>query len=314
VVTTAQISAVAETVDPGLVDVNTVLGYRGGVAAGTGMVLTPDGLVLTNNHVVAGATSITVTDVGDQRTYPASVVGYDRTHDIAVLALSGASGLAVAPLGDSSGTNIGDGVVAIGNAGGTGGVPSAVGGAVTGLDQTITAQDEMSGASEQLTGLIEVNAPIEPGDSGGPLVTVAGRIIGVDTAASATFRRRSVGSDGFAIPIEQAMAVAEQIEAGRASTTVHIGATAFLGVQTASPAGRPEALVLGVTAGSPAQAAGLARGDVITALDGQQVDSPTTLTTVLDQHHPGDHVRLEWVDPTGRTHTTDVVAATGPVG
>jgi S1-C subfamily serine protease len=316
-VSSAQISSVAAKVDPGIVDINTTLGYQNAAAAGTGMVLSTDGLVLTNNHVVSGATSISVTDIGNGQTYQASVVGYDRTQDIAVLQLSGASGLTVAPLGDSSTVNTGNSVVAIGNAGGTGGTPSAVGGTVTALDQSITAQDQSTGASERLTGLIEVAAAIQPGDSGGPLATTSGQIIGMDTAASAGFSYQAAGGDGYAIPINQATTIAKQIEAGQGSTTVHIGATAFLGIQTGTRAGAggiSGAAVLGVLSGSPAQIAGLSAGDVIQSVNGQSIDSPTTLTGLLDQHHPGDHLTVGWTDATGQAHTATVIPTTGPVG
>jgi S1-C subfamily serine protease len=312
-----QVSAVAAAVAPGIVDINTELGYQNGAAAGTGIVLSADGLVLTNNHVVAGATSISVTDVGNGQTYPASVVGYDRTEDIAVVRLSGASGLTVAPLGDSSTVGTGDSVVAIGNAGGVGGTPSAVGGTVTALDRSITAQGDSTSASEQLTGLIEIAAAIEPGDSGGPLATTSGQIIGVDTAASADFSSQAAGGDGYAIPINQATAIAKQIEAGRASATVHIGATAFLGIQTGTQAGSDVTggvAVRGVLSGSPAEAAGLSQGDVIESLNGQTVDSPTTLSGLLDGYHPGDRLTVGWTDATGQANTATVIPTTGPVG
>ena len=146
--------------------------------------LTSTGEILTNNHVIDGATSISVTDVGNGKTYKATVVGYDKSHDIAVLQLQGASGLKTAKIGDSSKATVGESVVAIGNAGGTGGTPSAAGGSIVALNQQITASDELGGASEQLTGLIEVNADVQPGDSGGSLVDSAGQVIGIDTAAS----------------------------------------------------------------------------------------------------------------------------------
>jgi S1-C subfamily serine protease len=234
-----------------------------------------------------------------------------------VLQLSGAPGLTVAPLGNSSTVNTGDGVVAIGNAGGTGGTPTAVGGSVTGLNQSITAQDSSTGAAEQLTGLIETNAAIQPGDSGGPLATTSGQIIGMDTAASAGFSYQAAGGDGYAIPINQATTIAKQIEAGQVSTTVHIGATAFLGIQTGNQP-RSQAIVgaavLGVLPGSPAQNAGLSAGAVIQSVNGQSVDSPTTLTGLLDQHHPGDHLTIGWTDATGQSHTSTLTASTGPVG
>jgi S1-C subfamily serine protease len=281
------------------------------------VVLTSDGLILTNNHVVAGATSISVTDVGNGKTYTASVVGYDRTQDIAVLKLSGASGLATASLGDSSTVNTGDSVVAIGNAGGTGGTPSAVGGSVTALNQSITAQDASTGSAEQLTGLIEVAAAIQSGDSGGPLVNASGQVIGIDTAASTSFQYQASGGDGFAIPISQATTIAKQIESAQASSTVHIGATGFLGIQTGSQSGaqgQSGAAVLGVLSGSPAAKAGLSAGDVISSVAGQTVDSPTALTNLLDGYHPGDRVKVGWTDASGQSHSATVTLTTGPIG
>src|ERR1700759_1077748 len=180
--TTAQI---ASKVDPGLVDVISTLGDQSATAEGTGMVLTPTGEILTNNHVIDGATSIKVADIGNGKTYTATVVGYDATKDIAVLQLQNASGLQTAPLGDSSSVTVGSKVTALGNAGGKGGTPSVATGTVTALGQSITASDEASSNSEQLSGLIESNAPIQAGDSGGPLVNSGGQVIGMDTAASA---------------------------------------------------------------------------------------------------------------------------------
>lgn len=175
-------SSVAAKVSPGLVDVNTVLGYENARAAGTGIVLTSDGEVLTNHHVVEGATSITVTDIGNGKTYTASVAGYDEQHDIAVLKLKDASGLQTAKTGNSDQVKLGDQVVGVGNAGGTGGTPSYAAGKVTGLNQAITATDENGQDPENLTNLIETDANIQAGDSGGPLVNANGEVIGVDVA------------------------------------------------------------------------------------------------------------------------------------
>ena len=236
VLTTSQITA---QTDPGLVDVVSTLGYQQAEAAGTGIVLTSSGEVLTNNHVVEGATSISVTDIGNGRTYQAKVVGYDQTKDIAVLALQGASGLKTVSLGNSSTVTAGQNVVAIGNAGGKGGTPSVVTGQITAIGQSITASDQGSGTSEQLTGLIEDNADIQAGDSGGPLLNGAGQVIGIDTAASSGTGFQFQSQQGqttqaFAIPVNDALSMARQIEAGDASSTVHIGATAFLGVDVMS--------------------------------------------------------------------------------
>ena len=231
-------SQIAQRVDPALVDVVSTLGNQGASAAGTGIVLTSNGEVLTNNHVVRGATSIKVTDVGNGRTYTAKVVGYDATKDVAVIQLQNASGLTTANLGDSSSVQSGDAVTALGNAGGKGGTPSVATGAVTALNQSITASDEGSGAnSEQLSGLIETNADIQPGDSGGALVNSYGQVIGMNTAASSGTQfqsesGQSAAVQAYAIPIDNAESIAKQIEAGQGSSTVHIGATAFLGIES----------------------------------------------------------------------------------
>ena len=199
--------------------------------------LTSNGTVLTNNHVIRGATSIKVTDVGNGRTYTAKVVGYDASKDVAVIQLQNASGLTTANLGDSSSVQTGDSVTALGNAGGKGGTPSVATGTVTALNQGITASDEGSGAnSEQLTGLIETNADIQPGDSGGALVNSYGQVIGMNTAASSGTQFQSQSGQAavqaYAIPVDNAESIAKQVEAGQGSSTVHIGATAFLGIET----------------------------------------------------------------------------------
>ena len=241
--TTLTTQQIAAKVGPGLVDVVTTVGYQGGKAAGTGMVLTSTGEVLTNNHVIDGATSIKATDVGNGRTYTAKVVGYDKTHDVAVLQLQNASGLQTVTL-SSAGAQTGQKVVALGNALGKGGTPSVVSGRINGLGQSITASDAGAGNAEQLTGMIGHNAPIQPGDSGGPLVNTEGEVLGMNTAASGSSGSGSPSQSGqaqtatqaFAIPITRASSLADQIEAGTPSSTVHIGATAFLGIET-SPSG-----------------------------------------------------------------------------
>ena len=225
----SDLDAVVSKVSPGLVNINTT--FANGQGAGTGIVLDSDGEVLTNNHVIAGATSISVTDVGNGKTYDAKVVGYDAGHDVAVIQLEDASGLETADLGDSSQLTVGDAVVALGNAGGGGGDPVVAAGSVTALGRTITATDEVSGSSEQLTGLIQTDADVQPGDSGGALANADGEVIGMNTAASTGYAFDSSGSEGYAIPIADAVAIAKQIESGDESGGVHIGETAFLGVQ-----------------------------------------------------------------------------------
>jgi S1-C subfamily serine protease len=223
-------SEIASRVDPALVDVVSTDGDEGATSAGTGIVLSANGLILTNNHVIDGATAIKVTDIGNGKTYTATVVGYDASHDVAVIQLQNASGLTVANLGNSSTVQVGDNVTALGNAGGKGGTPSVAPGTVTALNQSITASDELSSMSEQLTGLIETNAPIQPGDSGGSLVNAYGQVIGMDTAAGSS-DGSSTATQAYAIPINNALSIAQQIESGTTSADVHIGNTAFLGVE-----------------------------------------------------------------------------------
>ncbi|HTT86500.1 MAG TPA: S1C family serine protease, partial [Acidimicrobiales bacterium] len=218
--------SIAVRVDPSLVDISVIDADQGVGGAGSGMVLTSSGDVLTNNHVVEGATSITATDVGNGATYRAAVVGYDKTQDVAVVKLEGASGLKTVRPGDSARLAVGGGVVAIGNARGAGGTPHEAGGSITGLDRIIVAQDTLSRTTERLTGLIETNAEIVPGDSGGALVNRAGDVVGMVTAGSMGFAFQGASNQGYAVPIDEALSVARQIEGHRSSTTVHIGATA----------------------------------------------------------------------------------------
>jgi S1-C subfamily serine protease len=330
---------IAGKIDPGLVDVTSTLGYQDATAKGTGIVLTSNGEILTNNHVINGATSVSVTDIGNGKTYKATVVGYDESKDVAVLQLTGASGLTVANIGNSSSVSVGNSVVALGNAEGLGGKPSVAPGSVTGLDQSITASDESSGTSEQLSGLIETNAGIQPGDSGGPLVNSYGQIVGMDTAAMTNYQFGGTGNgggfggfgggsgnggstgssgasttQGYAIPIDTALSVAKQIEAGQASSTVHIGTTAFIGIgiaptNTETTSG---AEIEGAQSGTPAAKAGLVEGDVITAINGTTVTAGTQISEALIQRHPGDKITLTWTNTNGQSQTATLTLGTGP--
>jgi S1-C subfamily serine protease len=311
--TPANVGSISAKVAPDLVDINTALSYEHGEAAGTGIVLTSNGVILTNNHVIAGATSVSVTDVGNGRTYPGTVVGYDRIHDIAVVQLQGASGLQTASIGNSGKVSVGDEVIGMGNAGGAGGTPSSAAGTVTALNQSITADDESNGTSEQLTGLIQTNANIQPGDSGGALVNASGEVIGIDTAASSSFQFENPNNDqGFAIPINQALSIAGQIRSGQASDDVHIGPTAFLGVLVNTTGSNSGATLSSVVSGGPAANAGLAGGDTITTVGGKTVSSPANLTTIISRYSPGDKVAVGWVDSSGTNHQATVQLGSGP--
>lgn len=317
---TPEQSAAAAAVSPGLVDVNTAIGYDGRQGAGTGMVLSADGLVLTNHHVVAGATSVRVTDVGNGKTYDATVLGYDSTHDVAVLRLEGASGLTVAPMGSSASVKVADPVVAVGNAGGAGGAPVPVAGTVQALDQQITATDEVSGSPRQLSGLIRFDAAIQPGDSGGALVDAHGKVVGMVTAGStgATAGDTAAMTQGYAVPIDRARSIARQIIAGTPSSTVHIGETGFLGLQVVPGAGAGASSagvrVADVVAGSAAEKAGITGGDVITSVGGRATTSADALHEALASHQPGDTVRVAWTDTSGQKHTARIRLGSGPVG
>jgi S1-C subfamily serine protease len=290
----------------GVVNVDTVLNYGSGKAAGTGIVLTAGGEILTNNHVVSGSTSITVTVVSTGKSYSARVVGTDPSDDIAVLQLSGASGLATAHLGNSGGVQVGDAVTAVGNAGGTG-TPSAAAGKVTALDQSITATDENGDNPENLTGLIQTDANVKAGDSGGPLYDADNTVVGIDTAASAD---RRAATTGYAIPIATATRIAALIESGVDNTTIHQGYPAFLGVQLANDS--TTATITGVVDGSAADRAGLAAGDRVTAVDGTRITTAAGLHNALAAHNPGDRVRVAWVDAAGSSHAATATLGTGP--
>jgi S1-C subfamily serine protease len=300
----------------GIVNVRTTLGYQQGAAAGTGIVLTSNGEVLTNNHVIRGATSVRVVVPGTGRSYKASVVGYDVSDDIALLQLSDASNLRTATLGNSSKLHVGQQVTATGNAGGTGTLQSVTG-RITGLGKAITATDEQNGA-ERLTGLIEFDAAIQPGDSGGPLRDTSKRVVGMDTAASVGFSFQSSTTDAYAIPINHALTVVKQIESGRSTASVHVGGTPFLGVQIGdggfgfggSAAGG--GLVAGVVPGGPASKVGLSAGDVITSIAGHNVASSGDVLTALLTQAPGSTVQVTWVDAFGAEQTATVTLANGP--
>jgi S1-C subfamily serine protease len=224
--------AVVNKVAPGLVIINTALQYQSDAAAATGMVISPDGLVLTNNHVIEDSTSITATTANGHQ-YKATVLGYDTTGDIALIKLQGASGLKTVPLGNSASVKVGATVVAMGNAEGQNAIVPAAG-QVTALNQTVTASDQTGSiTSETLHHMIGDNADIVAGDSGGPLASSAGQVIGMDTAGSdggGFGVQQQQQTSGYAIPIDNALAVAQQINAGQASSTVTIGYPPFMGV------------------------------------------------------------------------------------
>jgi S1-C subfamily serine protease len=320
-----EVAAITAEVSPGVVNIDVTSAYGSGSGAGTGMVLTSSGLVLTNNHVIEGAVRITATSVGNGRSYTATVLGYDAAHDVALLQLEGAAGLSSVAVGDSSSVAIGQQIVVIGNAGGDGGEPTASGGAVTALDQQIVATGPRG--AEELDGLIQVSANVVSGQSGGPVVNTDGDVVGITTAASMDYSFDRNGGTGFAVPIDTAMAIVAQIRDGNESGSVHVGPTAFLGVQVLSSGGSgmgygpghdpgygatAGALVARVLPGTPAERAGLRSGDLITAVDGRSIDAASGLSSLLGEYEPGDTVTLEWVDQYDARQSASVTLMEGP--
>jgi S1-C subfamily serine protease len=315
--TSSSANAIAAKVDPAVVDINTVLGN--GQAAGTGMIISSTGEILTNNHVVRLSTSITVTVQGRAQTYSAHVVGVDVSEDVAVIQIdSSVSGLPTVKFANSSSLSVGDTVVAIGNALGRGGAPHVTQGQVTALDQTITAS-EGGTASETLNGMIESDAVIYEGDSGGALVNSAGQVVGMITAGQAQGFRSSASNVGFAISSNTALGVVNRIRAHEQASDLTYGQVGYLGVavQSLDPVIAQQlglnvssgALVTATPApGTPASDAGISRDSVITNVGGSAVTSADTLGTAIQSHQPGERVSVTWVDQSG-THTATVTLA-----
>jgi S1-C subfamily serine protease len=304
----SSIALATEKQKVGVVIIVSTLGYQNAQGAGTGMVLSSDGEILTNNHVINGATSITVTVATTGKSYRADVVGTDPSDDVAVLQLRNASGLRKANVGDSDDVAVGDAIVGVGNAGGTGTLRASKG-TVTALNQSITATDESGANAERLHGLIGVNAGIVAGDSGGPMYDSDGAIIGMNTAAS----QSQTGATGsaYAIPIDNALSIADKIEAGQASSTIHIGLPGFLGVGVGDANGAGVA-VTSVVPDGPADQAGIEPGSVITAINGTSVTSPTALKSALSGHKAKSKVKVSWTDDTGVSHSATVTLVAGP--
>jgi S1-C subfamily serine protease len=343
-------AAVKGKVEPGLVDITAALKYQRETAKGTGMLMSASGLVLTNNHVIDGATEVRASLAAfGGRTYPARVLGYDREADVALLQLTGAPNWATVSFGDSSQVSVGTPVLALGDAQGRGGITPAAGD-ISGLDRSIRASDEGSGTTEDLNHMLQINAEIQQGDSGGALADSAGQVIGMVTAAHSGSGGQPSGTMGFAIPIDTALIIARQIAAGQASSAVSIGLPGFLGVDVAqsnsanprqqgadsrqprvrqagaacvvagqepgvpakiAPAGTG-ALIMGVLCGSAAQSKGLVPGDVITSVNGQPVTTAGALTAITARYHPGEMVSIGWRATNGSRHTTSITLGAGP--
>ena len=286
-----------------------------GAGAGTAMVLDSSGLALTNYHVVENSTTLQATVASTGTTYDATVVGFDKKSDVALIQLDGASGLDTVTL-DKDGTDVGDAVTGVGNASG-GRQLLAAAGTITAEDQSITTSEGAGSgvATEALTGLIETNAAVVPGYSGGPMYDAQGEVVGISTAASSNngsaAAASSSGADSFAVPIDHAMKVVDQIESGNESGDVQIGPSAYLGIGAAD--GNGGVAVEQVEAGTGAAEAGLALGDTITAVDGTTVATAEALVAQLSDHEPGDSVKITWTSQDGSSHSATITLGESPV-
>jgi serine protease Do len=302
------IQQVLPRVQPSVVAVRTQAYRRGSFypseGAGSGIIIDPAGLVLTNGHVVEGATSIDVTFTGERTARPADLVGIDTKADVALVRIRNASGLPTATLGRSADLRVGDSVIAIGNALDLGSTPTVTEGIVSALNRSIDAP------GESLSGVIQTDAAINPGNSGGPLVDAQGRVVGMNTAIA------GLGQNiGFALAIDNVKPVAASIEAhpnpsGSGSTAA---ATAFLGISVADDGSGGGAVVQQVVPGSPAGRAGLQVGDVVTAIGGTSVTSAQDLVAAVRSHEPGDTMTVTWLrGQAGHHASVKLVAAPAP--
>src|SRR3954447_4382642 len=287
----------------GLVRIASTLKYEAGEAAGTGMVLTSNGEVVTNHHVVAGATLVKATVMSTGKTYQAKVVGTDAADDVAVLQLVGVSGLSTITA-DTDGISVGSKVTAVGDANGTVSTLSASPGRVLALRQTITTQTEGSAAGERLTGLMEISSDVISGDSGGATYGADGKVVGMTTAASS-------GGDivGYSVPISKVLRIVDDLDSGVAGSRYDYTRPAFLGIGLDGSS----TTVLGVYDGTPAASVGIAEGDQITAIGSTQVRTSTRLRRAVAAYSPGDRISVTWTDTSGTSHTATVILAAGAV-
>ncbi len=307
------VQAVLSRVEPAVVAIDSESGGSSGSgdfveAAGTGMILTADGEVLTNNHVVSGATSVTVTLFGQTKALPAHVVGTDPSVDVALVQIDHASNLPTVTLGDSAQTRVGDSVLAIGNALALAGGPSVTEGIVSAENRTLSAQND-SGQTENLTGLLQTDAAINPGNSGGPLVDSQAQVVGMNTAvASSSSGNAPTQNIGFAITVDSVKPLLAHLRqggtggAGSSPSSTVPANTAYIGVTVGpiTPALQQQdhltpttgALVLSVQSGSPAEKAALQVNDVIVSLNGTAITSPDDLHAAIHPLKPGQPVAL----------------------
>ena len=299
------VAGVVAKVEPAVVSIQSGFGgFRGGSGAGTGVILSETGEILTNAHVVEGATTVRVTLAGESQARTAEVVGTDPSADLALLTIPGATGLPTADLGSSADVAVGDDVVAIGNALALRGGPTVTRGIVSALDRSL---DTDSGNT--ITGLIQTDASISSGNSGGPLVNALGQVIGINTAVAASGRGSAAENIGFAIAIDQATPVLDRLRGKTAAVS-----RGYLGVSTADPDdGSRGAIVVSVASGSAADSAGIQEGDLITHVEGKAVDGAAALGSAVRSNQPGETVELTVIRD-GDERTVRATLAPQPAG
>jgi putative serine protease PepD len=309
----SSIEHVAAKVVPSVVQLQTDLGSESD--EGSGIILSADGLIMTNNHVVSAADNAATADKGrahtvvtfaDGRTAPFTVVATDPTTDIAVVQAQGVSGLTPIAMGSSGDLRVGQQVVAVGSPLGL--ESTVTTGIVSALDRPVSTGSPGSQTPATTIEAIQTDASINPGNSGGALVNANGQLVGMNSAMASLGNSPAaqVGSVGlgFAIPVDEAKRVADElISTGKASH-------ASLGVQVGDDASIHGAPIVGVTDGGPAAEAGVSAGVVVTRVDHQIIDNPDALVAALQTKAPGDTITLDYLDPSGAARTAQVMLGT----
>ena len=315
--TGSSIKSALATISPSVVIINTTIGSsdssaasafgdqtgESGEAAGTGIIESQDGVIVTNAHVIADANSIKVT-LPTGRTVAAHVLGSNTSKDLAAIKVDGQSNLTPAVFAATKTVEVGNQVVAVGNAEGYGGLPTVTSGIVSALNRTLP------GSSSTLTGLIQTDAAINPGNSGGPLVDTAGHVIGIDTAIATGTRTEPAVNIGFAIPSDNVTAELPALINGADSLSAQ-ASKGYLGVGLANTG---PAVITQIGSGSPADAAGLQAGDTITAIDGKTITNSTDAVSAIGGDKPGQQVQLTITHAAGGTDTVPVTLGRKPTG
>jgi putative serine protease PepD len=293
------VKGVLAKAEPAVVSITSSVSSRfgSGKAAGTGMLITPDGQVLTNNHVVEGGSNIKVTII-NQGTHNAHILGTSPADDVALLQVEGVSGMPTVALGSSGALQVGDSVVTVGNALALEGGPTVTTGIVSALNRQIDTD------TSTLSHLIQTDAPINSGNSGGPLLNSSAQVVGMNTAVAGNAQ-----NIGFAIAIDTIKPLVSTLAKGGTPSGSSSSSNAYLGVGLSDAANGAQ--VTDVGAGTPAEKAGLAVGDVITGIDGKTVSSASDLVAAIRTHKSGDKVQLR-VLRNGATHTLSVTLTSRP--